>query len=210
MDVPCSDDDAGEYPSAHLTELRARNRQLKIDLGVLRSELRAAGEATKPSRVAIAWWIWYGWFRLYESYVPSHRMFTSTHMRTCSLSSRTECTRSCTHSCMPTLTCQASLAHNSLPCFAGHKKDSHADENTSVVGPSRKNFDDEKARVLAGLQSDCEDNSKKGDVDVSSPLRMWIFCVENGHFLCDDFCVISVCIFVKNFITFPVKRLLLT
>ena len=36
------------------------------------------------------------------------------------------------------------------------------------------------------------------------------FSVENGHFLCDDFCVISGCIFVNNFITFPVKRLLLT
>ena len=31
--------------------------------------------------------------------------------------------------------------------------------------------------------------------------------MENGHFLCDDICVISVCVFVKNFITFPVKRL---
>jgi len=34
----------GAHPSAHLTELRARNKQLKIDLSSLRAELKAAGE----------------------------------------------------------------------------------------------------------------------------------------------------------------------
>jgi len=33
------------------------------------------------------------------------------------------------------------------------------------VGPTRRNFEAEKSRILSGLQSDCEDNSKKGDVD---------------------------------------------
>jgi hypothetical protein len=39
----------GAHPSAHLTELRARNKQLKIDLSSLRAELKAAGESCVQS-----------------------------------------------------------------------------------------------------------------------------------------------------------------
>eukprot|EP00038_Savillea_parva_P015277 m.219626 g.219626 ORF g.219626 m.219626 type:complete len:278 (+) comp30577_c0_seq1:283-1116(+) len=52
---------------------------------------------------------------------------------------------------------------------AGHKKEPCPAGNGPIAeartGPSRKEFDTAKERILQGLQSDCSDNSKKGNVD---------------------------------------------
>mmetsp|Transcript_10846 Transcript_10846/g.32478 ORF Transcript_10846/g.32478 Transcript_10846/m.32478 type:complete len:266 (+) Transcript_10846:217-1014(+) len=47
----------------------------------------------------------------------------------------------------------------------GGRKKTASRQVEGHLGPSRKDFDAAKARILTGLQAECPDNSKKGNVD---------------------------------------------
>eukprot|EP00037_Helgoeca_nana_P025614 m.283289 g.283289 ORF g.283289 m.283289 type:complete len:263 (+) comp26999_c0_seq1:4420-5208(+) len=119
--------DDGEYPSPVLVQLRAQNRELKIELGGLKNDLRATGHKKQP----------------------------------------------------PCNTLEGSAAH------------SHH------VGPTRKDFDTAKTKILAGLQTECPDNSKKGSVD--APIEeMLAFLNGLPHFVSTSSCSGRVAVFCES------------